>query len=452
MSHQQKRLKTIGKWCVGAKLGSGASAYVYKCTRLVDEKNDKKITDLQHTGATCTDKSLDTQSVCALKCVRRSRLNEVTSRQLQRELAALKTFCHPNIVSLCDETEVTPRHVCFPLEFCNSGDLGAYIHRQAAAAAAAGSGGDDVGLHGLSLDVTQHIFVQICGALLYIHEKGSSHRDLKPDNILLHRVKLDSNEAIPNASDSDSKHTPAAAAGTGTCQTRLIAKISDLGFVRGFMIQDLEKTRCGTPGYVAPEVMFSGKYSQAVDLWSLGMILFVMLHGTLPLELRTRNIGMFYRTLLADPTKRIRCSDKLPSDIYELLQSMLCVDPQQRVTIQQVMQHPWVESGLQQLLLQQQLYVEKKDQSDDDNKVTADQENKAEYEQNPSLSDGDDDVFFSLVDVRTLDEFAESGELPNPDAAALQSSSYVKVDTTHQFDDVQESTSGTGYGAYCIIL
>ena len=96
--------------------------------------------------------------------------------------------------------------------------------------------------------------IPIFDGVFYCHDLGIAHRDLKPENILL------SEEDISEAS----------------------VKISDFGLARGVSTSNLAETCCGTPGYVAPEVIGKKPYDARCDIWSLGVIIFVLLSGTPP--------------------------------------------------------------------------------------------------------------------------------------------------------------------------
>ncbi|XP_032242290.1 serine/threonine-protein kinase Chk2 isoform X2 [Nematostella vectensis] len=151
----------------------------------------------------------------------------------------------------------------------------------------------------------------------YLHSKGITHRDLKPENILL---CSDKNETL--------------------------LKITDFGVSKMVGEQSLMKTLCGTPSYLAPEVLRSaglGGYSKAVDCWSLGCMLYICLGGYAPFsdEVEPYDVN---KLILAGkytfPKQHWKC---VSDEAIDLIKKLLTVDPSKRLTIQQVLEHPWIK-------------------------------------------------------------------------------------------------------------
>ncbi|KIY46778.1 Pkinase-domain-containing protein, partial [Fistulina hepatica ATCC 64428] len=164
--------------------------------------------------------------------------------------------------------------------------------------------------------LARHFMYQICRALEYCHAKGITHRDLKPENILLTK---------------DSPPT---------------VKIADFGL--GKMVDSLThlKTMCGTPAYLAPEVLAQTPegYSNAVDSWSVGVILFSILtlntpfqeeNESLPLSVRIRQRRVEW-SLLDQPDFHISNACK------NIIQRLLRTDPTERLTLTEALAHPWL--------------------------------------------------------------------------------------------------------------
>ncbi|AGO11390.1 AaceriACR142Wp [[Ashbya] aceris (nom. inval.)] len=221
-----------------------------------------------------------------------------------RELEVLRRLNHPRIVSLKGFYEDDESYYLL-MEFVSGGDLMDFV-------AAHGSVGEDAG---------REITRQILEAVRYIHEQGISHRDLKPDNILIEQ------------------------------DDPVLVKITDFGLAK---IQDnttFMKTFCGTLAYVAPEVI-GGKnpegneakgnlYSSLVDMWSIGCLVYVILTGHLPFSGSTQE--QLYKQIAngsyhEGPLKDYRISD----EARDFIDSLLQINPVDRLTAERALQHPWL--------------------------------------------------------------------------------------------------------------
>lgn len=172
----------------------------------------------------------------AIKEIATGRLNKKLQESLLSEIEILRKIDHPNITRL-HETVETPGRIYLVLEYCTGGDLSTYIHR-----------------HGRVSEATaRHFMRQLAAGLRVLRENNLIHRDLKPQNLLL------------SMSDSNA-----------------VLKIADFGFARPLQPQGLAETLCGSPLYMAPEIMQFQKYDAKADLWSVGTILFQLVTGKTP--------------------------------------------------------------------------------------------------------------------------------------------------------------------------
>lgn len=225
---------------------------------------------------------------------------------VSRELAVLRKLHHPRIVRLKGFYE---DQECYYLlmEFVSGGDLMDFV-------AAHGSVGEDAG---------REITRQVLEAVAYIHSRGISHRDLKPDNILIEQ------------------------------DDPVLIKITDFGLAKIQGNGTLMKTFCGTLAYVAPEVI-AGKndntqeekneYSSLVDMWSMGCLVYVILTGHLPFSGSTQE--QLYKQISRGsyhegPLKDFRISD----EARDFIDSLLQVNPNARATAERALQHPWIKNS-----------------------------------------------------------------------------------------------------------
>ena len=163
----------------------------------------------------------------------------------------------------------------------------------------------------LSESEARFFFRQIIAALAYIHSKGYAHRDLKPENLL-----LDDNQCL---------------------------KLIDFGLCakpKGGM-ENLLSTCCGSPAYAAPELICGKNYLGAeADLWSMGVLLYALLCGYLPFD--DDNINLLYKKI---QNGKYELPSWLSQDSINLLGDLLQTDPKRRLTMQQLVYHPWVLKG-----------------------------------------------------------------------------------------------------------
>jgi carbon catabolite-derepressing protein kinase len=160
-------------------------------------------------------------------------------------------------------------------------------------------------------------FQQIMSGIAYSHRLNIAHRDIKPENILLdHRGDV---------------------------------KITDFGLSNALADGEFLKTSCGSPNYAAPEIV-SGKYYTGpdVDIWSLGVVLFVLLTAQLPFEV---DHGVDSREQVRNLTNKItegrfHCPSYLSHDARNLVNRLLVVDPFKRATVDEIFNHPWFTVNL----------------------------------------------------------------------------------------------------------
>lgn len=234
-------------------------------------------------------------------------IKEHMEEQFKREIAVMKILKHENIVQLREVLQ-TANHIYLILEIVSGGELFDKI----------------VAAKKFDENVSRRYFQMLCMGVLYCHEQGIAHRDLKPENLLL--------------DDKD------------------VVKISDFGLSnlqRGGAKGDgtLLQTVCGTPNYVAPEVLREKGYNGfQADVWSCGVILFVMLAGYLPFD--DPNMNHLFNKI---ERGEFRMAKHFSEPTKDIISKMLTVDPTQRYTLRQVIAHPWFQVGFDKACLERSL-------------------------------------------------------------------------------------------------
>ncbi|XP_077238887.1 serine/threonine-protein kinase ATG1c-like [Tasmannia lanceolata] len=234
----------------------------------------------------------------AIKEIVMERLNTKLQDSLMSEIEILKKINHPNIIRLHDIIKTSGR-VHLVLEYCRGGDLSIYIQR-----------------HGSVPEATAKYFMQqLAAGLKVLRENSLIHRDLKPQNLLLF------------TNDSNS-----------------LLKIADFGFARSLQPRGLAETLCGSPLYMAPEIMHLQKYDAKADLWSVGAILFQLATGNTPFS------GNNQTQLLQNIMKSNELSfppDKkdLSFDCLDLCQKLLRRNPVERLTFEEFFNHRFLSQN-----------------------------------------------------------------------------------------------------------
>lgn len=243
----------------------------------------------------CADKF--TGEVLACKSIAKDRLvtqDDVQSVKLEIEIMS-KLSGHPHVVALKAVYE-EEAYVHLVMELCAGGELFHRLEKQGR----------------YSESQAKIIFRHLMQVVLYCHDNGVVHRDLKPENILL-------------ATKSSSSPI----------------KLADFGLATYIKPGQSLLGTVGSPFYIAPEVL-SGGYTQAADVWSAGVILYILLSAMPPFWGKTKS-KIFDAVRAADLRFPSEPWDKISKSAQELIKKMLCVDPLKRLTAEQVLAHSWME-------------------------------------------------------------------------------------------------------------
>ncbi|XP_069990828.1 MAP/microtubule affinity-regulating kinase 3 isoform X19 [Penaeus vannamei] len=237
-------------------------------------------------------KHIPTGKEVAIKIIDKTQLNPGSLQKLFREVRIMKILDHPNIVKLFQVIE-TERTLYLVMEYASGGEVFDYLV-----------------FHGRMKEKEARAkFRQIVSAVQYCHQKKIIHRDLKAENLLL---------------DSE-----------------MVIKIADFGFSNEFTPGNKLDTFCGSPPYAAPELFQGKKYDgPEVDVWSLGVILYTLVSGSLPFdgsnlkELRERVLRGKYRIPFY-----------MSTDCENLLKKFLVLNPARRASLETIMKDRWMNIG-----------------------------------------------------------------------------------------------------------
>jgi len=257
---------------------------------------DKKKLGEGSYGTVCKGKNKATSQIRAIKSISKAQMKNLD--RFKQEIALMKMMDHPNIIKLY-ETFEDHRNIYLVMELCSGGELfdriiesGHFTEAQAAT-----------------------LMQQIIRAIFYMHESHVCHRDLKPENFL-----FQTKEQIE----------------------KTLLKIIDFGLSCEFQPNQVLTTKAGTPYYVAPQVL-AGKYDHQSDMWSIGVIMYVMLCGYPP----------FFGETDAEVLSKVRLGNfsfnasdwkNVSEDAKNLIRMLLKMNPRDRYTAQQALNHEWIKN------------------------------------------------------------------------------------------------------------
>nr|XP_046244106.1 serine/threonine-protein kinase 33 isoform X2 [Scatophagus argus] len=262
----------------GRKLGQGSFGVVYEATHI------------------------ETQTKWAIKEVCRPAAGSSKVKMLEHEINILRQVNHAHIIHL-HEVYSTPKMTYLVTELCVGGELKQLLQRKKF----------------LTEDETRHIIHSLADAVVYLHKRNIVHRDLKLENILLKNSDEDDNG-------------------------RINIKVTDFGLsvqTGGVGIENIMTETCGTLIYMAPEMMSGRGYGQWCDVWSIGIVMYILLCGEYPFVSKTR------AKLLEEMMKKgARFTHTIWATVSDaaknLLTCLLKVDPAYRMSANQLLENPWI--------------------------------------------------------------------------------------------------------------
>lgn len=239
-----------------------------------------------------------TRQPVAIKIVDKANV-DVRRESLVREVAIMKGLNHPNIVKFHDVFE-SPRRVYLVMEMLTGGELFDRIVNQYPS--------------GYSERDASRLVRKIVSAVSYLHSKNVVHRDIKPENLLFQSDSFDSE-----------------------------IKLTDFGLAKFFTKDVSLRTACGTPSYVAPEVLLDlpDGYGPAVDMWSIGVVTYILLCGFPPFY--SDDAGVLFDKIKSGKFEfPAPYWNSISPSAKHLVSRLLQVDPKARLTLDKTISHPWI--------------------------------------------------------------------------------------------------------------
>ena len=231
-----------------------------------------------------------TGKIVAIKSFNKSNLKDENSIQkIYHEINLMKSLKHNSIVRILETLEIE-NYILIIMENISGGNLLNFVKKRTK----------------LNEKTSKFIFKQLINSLKYIHSKNIVHRDIKLDNIL-----IDLNNNI---------------------------KICDFGVGKQYINGEKLKDKCGTPAYIAPEILKNFGYEgPPVDIWSSGVVLYALLSGTVPFK--ANNSKDLQKLILKGVYKKI---SGISFEAQDLIDKLLEVDPRKRISIDGIFKHPWM--------------------------------------------------------------------------------------------------------------
>ncbi|GAA6227736.1 putative CBL-interacting protein kinase 27 [Lates japonicus] len=242
---------------------------------------------------------VNTGQLVAVKMIDKTKLDVMATSHLLQEVRCMRRVQHPNVVRLYEVID-TATTLYLVMELAEGGDLYDYILRHEG---------------GVAEGTAKRHFAQIVRAVAYCHQLHVVHRDLKPENVVF----------FPQQG---------------------AVKLTDFGFSNLFQPGTMLATSCGSLAYSAPEILLGEEYdAPAVDIWSLGVILYMLVCGVPPFQETNDS-----ETLVMILDCRYSVPERVSDNCRDLISRMLQRDPSRRASLKEIEAHDWLQ-GLDNVLL-----------------------------------------------------------------------------------------------------
>jgi len=239
-----------------------------------------------------------TRERVAIKIIDRHDVGKDYEKNLRMEMDILRRVDHPNIIALHEMIEAGNK-LYFVMELVTGGELFDRIVEKGS----------------YSEEDAKILVRKIVSAIDYLHKQNIAHRDLKPENLLVKSIEDDTE-----------------------------VKIADFGLSKIIDKDKMMQTACGTPGYVAPEVLNAEGYDKEVDMWSVGVITYILLCGFPPFYSESVP-EVFEQIMKAEYDYPEEYWDEISAEAKDFIDHLLVVDVAKRLTAEQSLNHPWLRQS-----------------------------------------------------------------------------------------------------------
>ncbi|XP_067256970.1 serine/threonine-protein kinase 33 isoform X1 [Chanodichthys erythropterus] len=297
-------------------------------TRIDDECNIQKIYSFGRKlgqgnfGVVCEATHIETQRKWAIKKVNKEKAGSSGVKHLEREVSIMKKVKHEHIIHL-EEVFETPKRMYLVTELCEGGDLKDLLQKN----------------KHFSEEETRHIIKSLSEAIVYLHKKDIVHRDLKLENILV--------KSCHHGNDNDMVNI----------------KVTDFGLSvqkGGVGSENMLQATCGTPMYMAPEVINGHEYSQQCDLWSIGVIMYMLLCGEPPFIYSSKE-RLSEMIMKGELTFSGPVWHTISDAAKNVIRCLLKVDPAHRITANELLDNPWISGDTSTTVTQTNVLVMMRD-------------------------------------------------------------------------------------------
>nr|XP_031315952.1 serine/threonine-protein kinase 33 isoform X3 [Camelus dromedarius] len=245
----------------------------------------------------------ETETKWAIKKVNKEKAGRSAVKLLEQEVNILKSVKHQHIIHL-EQVFETPKKMYLVMELCEDGELKEILDRKG---------------H-FSENETKWIIRSLASAIAYLHNKDIVHRDLKLENIMVKSSFIDGNDEM-----------------------NLNIKVTDFGLAvkKQGRSEAMLQTTCGTPIYMAPEVINAHDYSQQCDIWSIGVIMYILLCGEPPFMASSEE-KLFELIRKGELNFKKSVWDSISDSAKSVLKQLMKVDPAHRITAKELLDNQWL--------------------------------------------------------------------------------------------------------------
>ncbi|KAI0180141.1 Serine/threonine-protein kinase ATG1 [Hypoxylon sp. FL1284] len=317
----------VGQFTIGSEIGKGSFAQVYM------------------------GKHKESGALVAIKSVELARLNKKLKENLYSEIKILKRLRHPHIVALHDCIE-SSTHINLMMEYCELGDLSLFIKKREklithpATCDMARKYPSTPGA-GLNEVIIRHFVKQLASALRFLRAGNFVHRDIKPQNLLLLpslQYRESNKESRPVLGASHDSLIPAVG-----LQSMPMLKLADFGFARVLPATSLAETLCGSPLYMAPEILRYERYDAKADLWSVGTVVYEMISGKPPFR-ANNHVELLRKIESSDAQVKFSRECQVSSDLKALVRALLKRNAVERQSFEDFFKHPVIADDIPNLV------------------------------------------------------------------------------------------------------